>query len=270
MIIAVFMLAGCREKPAAATTLSVFAPCGMQMPFMELQKIFEAQNPGVSVRLVLDGAHVIAKRVVGQGERPDVVVSPGGVELEPLFAAKLVDEADTRRFGQYELMLFVPRANSAQVQKISDLTSDRVKTIAVADPELTSIGRYTREGLQKLGLWEKIKSRVVITGDASMTYKHVASSKADASFAYRSCPLKTAPEKIEYSKVSVLDPMPPDTYGPAYATAVVLKDSPRRQLAIAFADMLVSPAGQKVLHKFDMPALKESIPAPTRKSSTVR
>jgi len=237
----------------------------MQMPFMELKKVFEEQNPGVNVRLVLDGAHVIAKRVVDQGDRPDVVVSPGGVELEPLLTAKLVAETDTRRFGQYELMLFVPRANNAHVNTIQDLVSGRVKTIAVADPKLTSIGRYTREGLQNLGIWEKIKSRVIVTGDASMTYKHVASSKADASFAYRSCPLKTAPEKIEYSKVSVLEPMPPDAYGPAYATAVVLKDSPQRQLATAFVDMLVAPEGQAVLRKFDMPALKPSTSPSTRK-----
>jgi molybdate transport system substrate-binding protein len=260
---------GCRQgerasaelAPAADTgasdVLQIYAPCGMEAPFMELEALFEQAHPGVEVNLLLDNAHILVERVIDKGERPDIVISPGGHELTKMAAAGLIKPADLHPFSPLDLCLFVPRANTAGVNAMDDLLKDSVKVLAVADPEKTSIGHYTVEALKKAGLWDRLQSKVVITGDASMTYKHVASGKADASFAYRSCPLKTAPDKLEYSKVRVIQSVPGDLYGPAYATVAVLTGARRRDLAEQYVALAFSAAGREILAKFDMPCLPQ-------------
>lgn len=253
---AALFLAGCGKQAETATpsSLLVLVPCGMERPFDELATAFEQKHPGLDVRIELEVAHAMAKRVI-DGARPDVVVSPGGVELEPLIDGNYVAKDAPVRFGVYDLMLFTPRANEGKVTDMESLLQDSVKVIAVADPEKTSIGRFTKEALVKKGLWDKLQSKIVITGSASDTYAHVSRGKADASFAYRSCPLKTAPDKLEYSRVRVLEEVPQDLYGPAYATAAVLNQSPSPALAKEFVGLLVSDEGQGIFRKYDLPSL---------------
>jgi molybdate transport system substrate-binding protein len=233
----------------------VYVPCGMEMPFMELCDEFEKQHPGVDVTLTLDNSNVLALRVTEKNERPDIMVSPGSIEMQQLLDKGFVVPGDLTRFGKYELVLFGPRANPGKVSTFGDLEADSVKAIAVADPETTSVGYYTRETLRNLGLWDKVQNKVVFTADPSMAYKHVAREKAQASFAYRSCPLKTAPDKLEYSKVRIIESVPGELYGPAYASIAVLKDSPNRDLGAAFVKLVVSDKGQALLAKYEVPCL---------------
>ena len=256
LLAAALLLAGCGKKTdnAATNQLLVLVPCGMEMPFDELATVFEQQNPGLDVRVELEVAHAMAKRVI-DGARPDVVVSPGGVELEPMVAAGFVAPDALVHFGVYDLMLFTPRPNEAKVSDMESLLEDSVKVIAVADPEKTSIGRFTKEALVKKGLWDGLQSKIVITGSASDTYAHVSRGKADASFAYRSCPLKTAPDKLQYSRVRILQEVPEELYGPAYATAATLVQSANPAKAKEFVALLVSEQGQAIFRKYDLPSL---------------
>lgn len=256
LVVAVLAAGGCRREADEGTVLHLYAPCGMEMPFMDLEALFERAHPGVDVQLLLDNAHILAERVLEGGERPDLVVSPGGHEFHRLTEAGFLTAADTRPFSRMDLCLFVPRANQAGVKAMADLTRAEVKVVAMADPDKTSIGHHTLQALQRAGLWEAIKDKVVTTGDASQTYKHVASEKADASFAYRSCPLKTAPDKLEYSKVRIVESVPADLYGPAYATIAVVADTPRRALAEAFIELVLSPVGRETMAAYDLPSLE--------------
>jgi molybdate transport system substrate-binding protein len=253
-LLSLLVLAGCgrKEEPAAAQQLFILVPCGMEVPFNKLAEVFRERNPQMEVRVELEVAHAMSMRVA-EGTRPDIIVSPGGVEIEPLVKQGLVDPANLVRFGIFDLMLFVPRANEAQVTDMDSLLQDSVKILAVADPETTSIGRFAKEALVKKGLWDRLQDKIIITSSASDTYSHVARAKADASFAYRSCPLKTAPDKIQYSRVRVLEEVPKDLYGPAYATAAILTNSPNAAQAKEFIGLLLSDEGRTILAEYDLP-----------------
>jgi ABC-type molybdate transport system substrate-binding protein len=60
---------------------------------------------------------------------------------------------------------------------------------------------------------------------------------------------------LEYSRVRVLEEVPEDLYGPAYATATTVADSPNPTKAKEFVAMLVAEKGQAVFRKYDLPSL---------------
>jgi len=249
--------AGCKPAKTGSKTVTIYVPCGMEMPFMDLEKRFEEAHQGVDIRLLLDNSHILTERIADKGERPDAVVSPGGHELAKLIDAGLVKASEIRRFGQYDLCLFVPRANTAGIKRIEDLTSDAVKVIAVADPDKTSIGHFTVETLKNAGIWDVIQPKVLPPFSSLPPSPPFSPSLSYSSFAYRSCPLKTAPDKLEYCKVRIIQSVPNDLYGPAYASAVVLKTAPNPGLAEAFIDMLLSENGQAILRAYELPSLKD-------------
>lgn len=258
--VAALLLVGCGRKPgeqAASPKLTVFVPCGMELPFTSAQAAFQEANPGTTVHIVLDNANILVKRILDKGEYADLIVSPGTVEMEKLETAGRISSEDIQHFARYELVLFTPRSNPGNVSAISDLTKADVKVIAVAEPEANSVGRYIREALQKQGLWETLKPKMLFTEHPIVAYKHVAREKAQASFAYRSCPLKTAPEKLEYSKVRIIESVPVDSYGPAYACIAPLRSSAQRELALQFISFMRSPVGQDLLRQHDVPTLTQ-------------
>ena len=242
-------------QTADAKELTLFIPCGMVRPFMEATRAFEDENPDVKVDATFDNANVLVNRIVDKGERPDIVVSPGVVEMEALVAAGPVDQKDVSHFGRYELMLFAPRENTGGVADFDDLLKPEVKVIAIANPAHNSVGRYTKQALERLGLWDKLQAegKIERTDHPITAYTWVAGGKAQASFAYRSCPLESAPEKLSYSKVTILKSVPRDLYDPAYATIAILKDSRRRALAEKFVAFLESDKGRKLLIEHGVP-----------------
>jgi len=253
------LAAGCRRsepEPTAAAEekeLILYVPCGMIVPFTEAKDAFAAKHPGVNVEAVFDNANVLVKRILNRHETPDLVVSPGEVEMEALVKAGQVDPADVSHFGRYELMLFTPRDNPGGVKDIRDLLKPEVKVLAVADPARNSVGRYTRQALEKLGLWEKLQPKIQLTDHPITAYKWVAKGRAQASFAYRSCPLESAPEKLAYSKVRIIQSVPRNLYDPAYATIGILKQSAHRRLAKAFVAFLESDEGRRILIENGVP-----------------
>jgi molybdate transport system substrate-binding protein len=224
----------------------------MELPFVAAQEAFQAAHPGLTVNIVLDNANVLIQRLLEKGEKADLLASPGTIEMQTMEKAGALKPGTSRAFGRFDLVLFAPRSNPAGVATMGDLRKPEVKTIAIADPETNSVGRYTRQALQKAGLWEALLPKLVFTDHPITAYKHVAREKAEASFAYRSCPLKTAPEKLEYSKVRILESVPLDSYDPAFACIAPLTDSSRSQ---EFIEFLLSADGQKLLGEHDIPVL---------------
>lgn len=255
--------------PAGSAGLTVYVPCGMELPFMAAKEAFEKTHPGTSVNVVLDNGNVLVKRVLDKGEQPDLIVSPGTLEMKKLEDAGAVAAGAVKPIGRFELVLFAPRSNPAGVAIMADLLKPEVKTIAIADPKENSVGHYTMQALQAAGLWDKVQDKMTFWDHPITAYQHVARERAQASFAYRSCPLKTAPEKLEYSRVRILETVPLDSYDPAFACIAVLAKAAHPQLAAEFVALLLSPAGQDLLDAHDIPRLAPQAPTATLDSQPV-
>mgnify|MGYP001120905358 CR=1 FL=1 len=87
---------------------------------------------------------------------------------------------------------------------------------------------------------------MVFTEHAIQSHQFVARGKAQAGFMYKRCPLETS-AKIVQEKVKLAFEVPQDSYGPAFATIAVLKNSDQQQLAQQFVDFLASEDGLKLI-----------------------
>jgi len=259
VVVLVASLAGCRvqrggqSRSQAQQELSIYIPCGMLLPFVEAIKGFEQRHPGVRIKATYDNAAILVDKIVEQGDRPDLFVSPGSRELAVLEEKGLVEPGSKRALGSYEVVLIVPRGNPAGVKGWEDLTKPEVKSISVGDPDRNSVGYYSRQGLQKLGLWDKILPKMIFTHDAVEAYTAVSQRKVDAAFSYLTCPLSSNPEKLSKEKVEVIVKLPRDTYEEAKVFIAQFKTSKQKGLAAQFADYLLEPAVQQMLAEKGLP-----------------
>ena len=230
--------------------LTVFVPCGMIIPVRGVIDRFEEMNPQLTVKGVYDNAGILVERMANKGEEADVFISPGNVELGLVEKAGLVDASSAKTIGSFELVIIQNKNGKVQVASPEDLR--KCTRIASPDPAHNSVGASGKEALSKLGLWEELQPKFVLTKQAIQSHTMVASGKVDAGIAYRNCPLETNPEKLSTSKVKVACEFPEDTYQLQPCLVAVMKGVKNPTAAEAFIAFMTSEEGLKIMDEKGM------------------
>ncbi len=136
------------------------------------------------------------------------------------------------------LALWIPPGTKARIDQIADLTRSDVKFIAVAKPELAPYGEATVEALQHLGIWDKVKSKVVYAENINMAKEFGTSNNADAVFTAYSLVLKARGKVIRVDQT---------LYRPISQELGILARSKNQKEAQVFVDFLLRGKGRDVL-----------------------
>ena len=237
--------AGQGQTATTSNQVVVFAPCGMTGPINVAAALFRAAHPDIRLEIVFDNANILVKRV-RKGERPDVFISPGELEMKQLTDGKYIDATTISDFGSLDVVLFAPTKTKG-LNQLSDIAKPEVKYISMGDPGYNSIGYYGEKALRSLKLWDQIQPKLVLREMPLEAVTAVSEGKVDAGVTYLTCPLETAPEKASKSDLRVVAKFPRDSYPPVRLQVAMLKTTTQRELSRKFVDFLVSEQAQKAL-----------------------
>jgi len=235
-----------------------YIPCGMREPFDHAIRMFNAAHPDTQLQAYYDNA-VILVRKIKAGDRPDLFISPGEVEMRILVEAGLINPASVTDIGTYTLALLVPRGNPAKVKSLADLAKPSVRAIAVGEPRENSVGYYAKQSLEHFGLWEKVKGKVISPEHALDVVTFAAMGRVDAALAYETCPLQSAPEKASKERVEIIREIPADSHSPIVCKIGVLRQSRNPVRAREFAQFLTTEQVQAVFQETGLPRLSNLV-----------
>jgi molybdate transport system substrate-binding protein len=230
---------------ARSAGLVVYAPCGMNGPLLIASQRFRQMNPDVRLDVVYDNANVLLRNI-RRGDRPDVFISPGQIEMQLLAAEGFIDETTVTDFGTLDLVVIAPDKTQG-LDSIGGLTSPSIKTISLADPRYNSIGFHAREALRTLGLWDQLQSKLLLREYPLEAVTLATTGQVDAGITYLTCPLDTNPEKADASGVRIVEKLPRDAYPPVRLQVAMLKGTAQREYGRRYIDFLVSPEGQQAV-----------------------
>src|SRR5689334_20000265 len=123
------------------------------------------------------------------------------------------------------------------------LLDPRIQKIAIANPSLAPYGRAAVSALQKAGIYEQVKAKLVYGENISQAAQFVQSGNAQAGIIAHS--LAVSPG-MEAGKIWEI---PAEMHLPIEQAAVVLKNTKDKAAALAFVDFVKSSAGQAILEK---------------------
>jgi molybdate transport system substrate-binding protein len=232
------------------STVRIFAAASLTDALLETMKIFESkQGAGPSIRVVPQfGASSDLARQILAGAPAHLFFSADEKQMDRLLAENAIERDSRRDLLSNRLVIVVPREGSSLVRSPQDL--ERVRRIALADPEAVPAGVYARRYLESLGLWDRLRSRVVPTLDVRAALAAVAAGNVDAAFVY------STDAKIE-ARVRVAFEVPAGE-GPKirYPLGVV---SGSQETARAFFRFLQSPEAAAVFsrHGFEVVGVEE-------------
>lgn len=122
------------------------------------------------------------------------------------------------------------------------LSRGRFDRLAIADPKVAPYGLAAVETLRKLGLYGRMRSRIVQGSSIAQTYQFASTGAAELGF--------VALSQVVAEKGGSRWIVPAGLHTPIDQQAVVLKRGARNRAALAFAAFLKSPDAKAVVRKY--------------------
>ena len=231
--------------PVAAEEVTVYAAASLTDALQEVAQGFEAKT-GHKVVFNLGASNDLARQIRA-GAPADVFFSADKAQMDGLEAAGLVRAADRMDVLSNILVVVVPASRTARMSQPSDLLA--VQRLALADPEAVPAGVYARTWLQSVGLWDKLKDKVIPTLNVRAALSAVESENADAGIVYRT-------DAAISKRVKVAFEVPKDK-GPAIVYPMAPLAGSRKPAAAELVRYLTSAPAREVYRRYGFIVLGE-------------
>jgi molybdate transport system substrate-binding protein len=228
--------------PAAAAELTVSVAVSMKEAIEEIGRHFTGAHPGVTLRYNL-GASGDLQRQIEAGAPADVFVSAGVRQMDELERAGLLLAGTRRIVARNVLVALKPHDSPLDIPGPSDLLDRRVQRIAVGNPKTVPAGQYAEEALRALGVWERVRPKLVYGENVRQVLDWVVRAEVDAGIVYAT----DGVTRLRRARLAFA--FPEDSHRPILCPAAVVKATHEPELARAFVEFLTAPQAQAVLAK---------------------
>lgn len=212
-----------------------------------IEPAFE-QASGHQLTVVLGSSGKLVAQIL-QGAPFDVLLSADAQRPDVLAKSGLGVPASRFTYAIGRLALWSPDPQAFGADGVAYLRAGSFRHLAIANPGVAPYGVAAQQVLEKLGLWQTLRDRIVRGEDIGQVYSMVASGTAEAGFVALSAVI-AGPKPGSYWAV------PQDQYPPPLTQDAILVTRARANPAArAFLDYLKSPPSREVIQSlgYDLP-----------------
>ncbi len=230
-------------RAANKTVLQVLAGAGLKDSLYAVKAAYARKAPGVEIRFSLAAAGILQKQIE-EGVPADLFFTPGKSQMDDLQRKGLiVPETRTDLLGN-EIVLVVAREKKGVITSFGDLV-DKAHSLSIGLPETVPAGKYARETLKNLGLWEKFDKRILYAKDVRTVLAYVDSGNVDAGLVYRS-------DTAAMNSGTLVAVAPKGSHSPIRFSMAVLKSSRHQEETMKFMEFLKTAEAAEIFarHRF--------------------
>jgi molybdate transport system substrate-binding protein len=236
LVLAAAQISGAQQN----TTLRIAAAADLQPVLPPIIEQFEKQTHQ-KVEASYASSATLAMQILNGG--PFALFLAADLSFpQKVIAAGLADSAAPVPYARGTLVLWARNDSAVQPLSLDSLRNPALKTVAVANAEHAPYGRAAKASIEKLGLAEMLKDKLVIAENIAQSAQYADSGNAQVGL---------------ISLTSALTPrlqadgkfieMPADSYPPIMQGAVVIQQKSSAHEAHQFLDFLLSPPIRKQL-----------------------
>lgn len=232
------------STPVAAqsnTNLLVSAAASLQDALEEIKPLYQQTNPNINITYNFGSSGALQQQIE-QGAPVDVFISAAKRQVDALEQKNLLVPGSRTVIAKNRLVLVVP-GNVSGISSFFNLRDAKVKKIAIGEPRSVPAGQYAQQVLQKLKIWDQIKSKLVFANNVRQVLASVESGNADAGLVY------VTDARIS-NKVKVVVAADEKYHSPIIYPLAILKRSKNIDTAKKFSQFLASDRAKAVFRKY--------------------
>jgi len=239
--------------PAFAADLRIAAASDLNFAIKEIIAQYE-KNSGNRIQLVLGSSGTFFTQI-SEGAPFDIYLSADRSYPEML-DKRLVEPGSMFIYGVGRIVVWFPNASPIEVTRLGmqSLLQSTIRKISIANPEHAPYGRAAVEAMKRAGIYDRVKSNLVLGENISQAAEFVRSGAAQAGVLSLSLALSDPMRgKGKYWEV------PTNTYPVMEQAGVILRrarDTGNLEEARRFMQMLQSPQSRAILTRYGFTAAR--------------
>jgi|ERR1700676_1008416 len=222
-------------------TIRVAAAADLKFAMAELSGKFEEKN-GTKVEVTYGSSGNFSSQM--QNGAPFDVFFSADIEYPRKLAAAGIADSDTiYEYAIGRIVIWTPPDIKVDVARDGwkALLDARVQKIAIANPEHAPYGKAAVAAMQRAGIYEQVKTKLVYGENISQAAQFVQSGSAQGGIIALSL---AASPSMKDGKYWVI---PAEMHAPIEQAAIVLRGARNRSGAAAFLEFAKSAAGREIL-----------------------
>ncbi len=247
----IWLLLGVFAVSCAAEELTVAAAADLNFAMQEIAKKYhDATGNTLKASYGSSGNFFVQ---IQNGAPFDLFFSADVNYPQKLEAAGVAEPGTLLKYAVGKIVLWVPNGSKLDLSKgIHVLTDSAVKKIAIANPAHAPYGRAAEAALRKAGIYDQIKSKLVLGENISQTAQFVDTGNADVGMIALSLAMSpTMKSRGRYVEI------PTALYPPIEQGAAVINTSSHKDAAKQFLQLLKRPEYQAIFKSYGFGAPTE-------------
>lgn len=239
-VILIYCFSACQSKPS--NTLKIATAANMQFAMDSLIDVFQ-QKTNIECETIVASSGKLTAQIMA-GAPFDIFISADIKYPNTLFEKGFALEKP-KIYANGTLVLWTNLENTEP--SIALLSNKEIKHITIANPKTAPYGFAAEEFLNKMGILDSLKQKVVFGESISAVNRYIYSRSADVGFTAKSVVL--SPQMKNQGKWLELDPT---LYSPIEQGALLLKSSNQEnsENAKKFYEFLFSEEAKNILNKY--------------------
>lgn len=233
---------GSGTGPAEKVELHISAAASLTDALDDFKETFEKEHKNIELTFMYGGSGKLATSI-DNGAPADVFLSASMKDMDTLEDKDLVDAGTRTDFTKNGLVLIANEDSDSAIASFDEIDPANLDHFVIGEPDSVPAGRYTKEVLEHLNLWEPMQEKLVLASDVRQVLTQVELGNADYGVVYSS-------DAFISGKVKVLAESDPSWHEPIVYPGAVLKDSEHAKEALVFFDALQGRQGQEALAKY--------------------
>lgn len=252
LVMAIFafsVLAGCANNessknnqpaPAKTTTLTVGAAASLQDAVKELKEVYEVEHPDIKITCSFASSGTLQTQIE-EGAPMDLFMSAGKKQMDALAEKSLIVESSRIDLLGNSLVLIAPKDST--LASMEGLKESQVQKISIGTPETVPAGKYAKESLISLNLWDAVQDKLVLAKDVRQVLTYVETGNVDAGLVYSS-------DTVGSKDIKIVTNIPDDSHKAIVYPLAIISSSKNQQAAQEFIDFLQSQEASDLFSKY--------------------
>ncbi|MED5247218.1 MULTISPECIES: molybdate ABC transporter substrate-binding protein [Priestia] len=227
-------------------SLTISAAASLKDALTDIQKHYEKKHPNIDLKFNF-GASGSLQQQIENGAPADLFFSAAEDKFDTLVKSGAISKENGTDLVGNDLVLIVPKNNSAAIKNFEDLSKRAVQKIALGIPESVPAGQYGKETFEHMNLWKNIEPKTVYAKDVRQVLSYVETGNVEAGVVYKT-------DALISKKVKIVATADNSTHKSIVYPVGVIKDSKHPQEAKAFYQFLQSKTALDTLKKYGFTA----------------
>ena len=227
--------------------LTLSAAASLKDAMENIETIYEQQNPNISLTLNLASSGSLRQQIE-QGAPVDVFISAAPGHVNTLQEKGLIVEETRRDLLKNTMVLIAPKDNPASINSFQDLSTANYQQISIGEPESVPAGKYAKEVLTNLGIFEEVEAKIVYAKDVRQVLSYVATGNVDAGIVYRT-------DASISDAVTIVETAADNTHSPIVYPIAVIEGTKNIEAAKELINFLFGSDAKAVFEKYGFSAI---------------